>query len=64
MIEAMVRYSFPYTSWTCEPTPAAPIVCAMVFKVRMAVSGLTASSAFNLDQMIPRLSSSFCQTAT
>ena len=56
MIDATVRLSSPHIFDTSEPTPAAPIVCAMVFKVKIAVSGLTESSSFNRDHRTPFLS--------
>ena len=40
------------------------MVCAIVFRVRIAVNGLTASSALSLDHRSPRLLPSFCHTAT
>ena len=62
--DAIVRYSLPNWFWTSEPTPAAPIVCAMVFSVRMAVRGFTASSDFNFAHNMPLRLPSFSHTAT
>ena len=56
IIDATVRLSSPHIRDTSAPTPAAPIVCAIVFKVKIAVRGLTESSSFSRDHRTPFLS--------
>ena len=53
IIDATVRLSSPHIRDTSAPTPTAPIVCAIVFKVKIAVRGLTESSSFNRDHRTP-----------
>ena len=56
IIDAIVRRSSPHIRETSAPTPAAPIVCAIVFNVSIAVNGFTESSSFKRDQRTPFLS--------
>ena len=53
IIDAIVRLSSPHILATSAPTPAAPIVCAIVFSVSIAVKGLTESSSFSLAHLLP-----------
>ena len=56
IIDATVRLSSPQNRDTSAPTQTAPNVCAIVFKVKIAVRGLTESSSFNRDHLTPFLS--------
>ena len=51
IIEVRVRYSSPQRIWACEPTPAAPMVWAKVFRVRMAARGRS-MSCLNLRRLL------------
>ncbi|MFT6633386.1 MAG: hypothetical protein ACJAS4_003356 [Bacteriovoracaceae bacterium] len=42
--EKSERYSLPHVFWASAPAPAAPIVCAMVFKVRIEARGFSISA--------------------
>ena len=64
IIEAIVKLSSPNCSETSAPTPAAPIVWAIVLSVRIAVRGFTESSSFSLAHLAPFLSPALLITLT
>ena len=57
--EATATHSLPKITRVCAPTPAAPIVLAIVFTVNIAASGLlifSFSSAISLPDVPPSFS--------
>ncbi len=56
-------YGFPKTTIACAPTPAAPIVWATVFKLKIAARGLSISF-FKLLRSDPNLGYLFSNAAT
>ena len=54
MAEIIPKYKSPNILVACAPTPAAPIVCAIVFKVSIADNGLSIFF-FNLIKVVADL---------
>ena len=62
MADTTPNETFPNTKVAWEPTPAAPTVCAMVFRVKIAAKGLFISS-FNSRRILPAFCPLFSNVA-